>query len=213
MIDVGYHVNIWQVLLSQLICGHACQIWKCVKESKMYFSVENFISLTNGAFTPPPPFYLNGFTFIPCPYISAIRTTKKIWLLIVVTTYKIYRFVKLTSSCLIDESISIHMINLPVLFTFASPLPAVQWYSPKVLGRYQITAQHYQHYLIAIDGSSSDTNGQPKDVNMLQTPFRFNHVSSESAALYSLLGKTMDYIWYAYLIKNEKQTSSCIFCQ
>ena len=108
---------------------------------------------------------------------------------------------KLTSSCLIDESISIHMIMYPY---YSRLLPRYQQYSDialKVLGRYQITAQHYQHYLIAIDGSSSDTNGQPKDVNMLQPPFWFIHVSSESAALYSLLGMTTDYLWYAYLIK------------
>ena len=53
-------------------------------------------------------------------------------------------------------------------------LPRYQRYMDIVLkdmGRCQITAQHNQHYLIAIDGSSSDTNGQPKDVNILHPHF------------------------------------------
>ena len=42
MLDIEYHINIWQVS-PQLGCGDTCQIWMWLKESKRYFcKIESF---------------------------------------------------------------------------------------------------------------------------------------------------------------------------
>ena len=57
MLDIKYHVYIWQVS-PQLSCGDTCQIWMWFKESNSYFcKIETFAywEVNEWSFSKPHP--------------------------------------------------------------------------------------------------------------------------------------------------------------